>query len=84
MQQVRSHLDQARSQDAIQHLEVAHKSADSSEVFGVELAELYFQNDQQDDAERLLKTMMVDYPEMRGLSTFMHDVNFLVTTTKVP
>ena len=62
MQQVRSHLDQARSQDAIQHLEVAHKSADSSEVFGVELAELYFQNDQQDDAERLLKTMMVDYP----------------------
>ena len=48
---------------AISHLEAAHDGAESNEVYGVELAELYFQNNRESDAEKLLKDMINDYPD---------------------
>ena len=62
MQRVNDHLAGNSPVDAIVQLESAHKAAGSMEEFGVELAELYFQNDRQEDAETLLKTMMAEYP----------------------
>ncbi len=62
MHRVKELLDQSNIYGAMSHLEASHEAADSMELYGVELAELYFQNAKQDAAEHLLKDMMNEFP----------------------
>jgi tetratricopeptide (TPR) repeat protein len=62
MQRVKELLEQSNVYGAMSHLEAAHEAAVTMELYGVELAELYFQNNKQDAAEHLLKDMMNEFP----------------------
>ena len=62
MKKLSSFIDDARYDEAIAFLKKAHMGAGNDELFGAELAELYFQNNRYEECKSLLKNIMNEFP----------------------
>ena len=79
-----SFLEQSRCLRGDESSRSGSQAADSNDLYGVELAELYFQNNKQEAAELLLKDMMVEFPANARVKHIYARCKLTLTTTKEP